>query len=189
MENITDLVLICEQVLLISLLTYGQIFQQLNHYWLKKLDKRCITALRLELKRILGFWWFMHVRHAGHRFFWYLVFILTWITSFGRKNDIEHLELDRNLYPWIIWCLWKVWNDKLLTESKDILKSSLGMRRVNVNQTCFTANETSNIHRGSAIKTSFNDFSGRKRVENIWWMNYGLLNHNILVVNEFGKTI
>ena len=32
---------------------------------------------------------------------------------FWRKNSIIELELDMNLYPWIIWYIWKVRNDKL----------------------------------------------------------------------------
>ena len=32
---------------------------------------------------------------------------------FWRKNIIVELELDMNPYPWIIWYIWKVHNDKL----------------------------------------------------------------------------
>lgn len=32
---------------------------------------------------------------------------------FWRKNDIEDPELDKDPYPWIMWYIWKVGNDKL----------------------------------------------------------------------------
>lgn len=32
---------------------------------------------------------------------------------FGRKNDIEDPELDRDPFPWIIWYNWKARNYKL----------------------------------------------------------------------------
>lgn len=33
---------------------------------------------------------------------------------FWRNNDIEDLELDREIYPWIIWLLWKAWCSQIL---------------------------------------------------------------------------
>ena len=32
---------------------------------------------------------------------------------FWRKNNIVEPRLDRDPYPWIIWYIWKAWNDKL----------------------------------------------------------------------------
>ena len=35
---------------------------------------------------------------------------------FWRKNDIEDPEPDKDPYPWIMWYIWKVSNNKLFRE-------------------------------------------------------------------------
>ena len=51
---------------------------------------------------------------------------------FLRKNSIMELEDDRDPYPWIIWYIWKVRNDKLFRGiNRDPLELS-GMQRVSI---------------------------------------------------------
>lgn len=38
---------------------------------------------------------------------------------FWRKSSIEDPEMDSDPYRWIIWYLWKLWNDKLFIGIKE----------------------------------------------------------------------
>ena len=59
---------------------------------------------------------------------------------FWRKNDILEPDQDRDLYPWIIWYIWKVRNDKLF---RGINRDPLELVRYAKSecQTWFNANE------------------------------------------------